>query len=82
MLQLEGQLTSLQDEAAVRQAEMQAAIDGLRQDKRALEAQVAGVDLHAVEAGDPLVLQVLPSAGDHSQSEKSLTYGEIWNCRG
>ena len=55
---MEGQLTSLQEEAEVRQAEMQAAIDTLRQDKRALEAQVAGVNLHAVEAGDPLVLQV------------------------
>lgn len=58
VLQLEGQLTSLQEEAEVRQAEMQAAIDALRQDKKSLEAQVAGVNLHAVEAGDPLVLQV------------------------
>lgn len=58
VLQLEGQLASLQEETQLRQTEMQATIDTLRQDKRTLEAQAAGVNLHAVEAGDPLVLQV------------------------
>jgi hypothetical protein len=73
VLQLEGQLTSLQEEAEERQIEMQATIDSLRQDKKNLEAQIAGVNLHAVEAGDPLVLQVQRSL----RAEKTATFSAL-----
>ena len=58
MLELEGKLEAAEDVAAQRERELQGLVDGLRRDKRELEARAAGVDLQAMQQGDELVRQV------------------------
>lgn len=58
MLDLEAQLAATKEDAAAREAELRDALEGLRNDKRALEAKAAGVDLQALQQGDALVAQV------------------------
>jgi hypothetical protein len=58
VLELEVQLAHAKEVAAQREAEMHKTIDALRQAKKELEAQAAGVDLEAMQQGDELVHQV------------------------
>jgi hypothetical protein len=58
VLDLEVELAHAKEMAAQREAEMHETIESLRQAKKDLEAQAAGVDLTAMQQGDELVQQV------------------------
>ena len=58
VLELESQLAGVKEDAAAREAELRGIVEGLRSDKRELEAKAAGVDLQALQQGDALVAQV------------------------
>lgn len=58
LLEVEGKLEAAEAVAAQRERELAETIEGLRRDKRELEARAAGVDLPSMQQGDDLVRQV------------------------
>ncbi|GMH40373.1 hypothetical protein BSKO_08277 [Bryopsis sp. KO-2023] len=58
ILNLQKQLDSLREDSSAREAEMKERIDTLRRIKQELEAQIGGINLNSMEAGDALVRQV------------------------